>query len=388
MGSTEPAFKKARTAVDSSFERLAKGELTIYHCCQLFDYRSKIQSDEFESAMLRGVNAAASKRKLDIEKYPVFMPFRDTDQSKLAGADVTYEIYKMDMSHLDSVTFAVIGFSDGLGKDSGEMFELGRCFAMGLPSIIASSDFFWLSNRWLDGSQKELLQFPFDPVIMAGVGKVVLHSDIPSLGEDTVLASRDWASMTVKKAQHRRRLEAGFAEFHNKIAQETERLCLQPSDFVKAVPADKGLGQTVYLALEGIYEWQVQKMDELQKALEGKGLRVLRDRRFEAARQREFCERFGDNAVVELGRADLADLVRSDVVVVTCDAAEAPAGPAFMQGYARTAEKKVIDYCTGNMQMNGPGGYRSLVNSMLHYSADVIASSSQEVVAEACKLLA
>jgi len=203
-----------------------------------------------------------------------------------------------------------------------------------------------------------------------------------------VNASRDWGTMAVKKAQHRRRLEAGFAEFHNKIAQETERMCINPSEFVRAVPvptAKPDGKRIVYLAFEGIYEWQVQKMNELQSALEEKGFLVLRDQRFAVSRQKEFCAKFGEDAVVELGKADLADLVRSDIVVVTGDAAEAPAGPAFMQGYARTVNKKVIDYYTGNMQLNAPGGYQTFMNSMLQYSADVTAKSTAEVISNAAE---
>ena len=377
-----------RDSSDSSspLEKLARGEQTIYQAIQLWDYRSKQKADDFETAVIKGVVNAASSQGLTVDKFPAFMPFRDSDEDEIQSDDKAKVIYDADMDRLADKTFAIIGFNEGLAKDSGECFEYGRAAALDIPSILTISDFEYFSNRYKDvENQESILTYPIDPVVMAGVGKVLVLNEIPSLGEETVPTSRDFATEMAKKVQFRDRLDAGARKMYDVVAKETENLCLDREAYIRDIPMPdanaESDGKTVYLALEGLYEWQREKMDEMQAKLEADGFTVYRSQRFDADTQRDFVAQYGsEQAVYELGRADLEKVAKADIVITLGDGADMPAGPSFIQGYARTTDKKVITYYTGNAQVDAHGGTQMLVNLMLEYSADRIARDTDEVI--------
>ena len=364
--------------------QLASGEKMIYQAIQLWDYRSKLKADDFETAILKGIDAALSKSNLLLEKYPVFLPFRDTDEDDIVDPDKARVIYEGDMARLAEKTFAIIGFNDGLAKDSGECFEYGCAAALGIPSIMTLSDFEYFTNRYKDTAKTLLLQYVIDPVVVAGVGKIIVENTLPLPPDESPLpTSREIKEQLEKKAQFRKRLEVGMKLLYNRVAEETENICLHPGMYIPDIPRipEKSEGvKTVYLAMEGLYQWQIEKMDELQETLEAEGFKVYRSMRFDPRHQKEFVRKYGDNAVVELGRYDLRNVIESDIVVTLGDGADMPAGPSFIQGYAKTLDKKVVLYYSGNQQIDAEGGTQTLVNLMLEYSADKIAYSSEMVV--------
>lgn len=62
----------------------------IYICTKLFNYNDKLQAEYLESSLRNKLNCN------------VFMPFRDTDENKLIGANRTKIIYDADIERLNS----------------------------------------------------------------------------------------------------------------------------------------------------------------------------------------------------------------------------------------------------------------------------------------------
>ncbi len=364
--------------------RLARGDVIIYEIIQLWNYRDKLKADCIEQAIFEGVELACHDAGLALDAYPVFMPFRDSDEEDITAADKGHLIFDADMERIDRDTFAMVGFSDGLAKDGGAFFEYGRAAALGIPTVLFVSDFPYFANRYKDwpGASREGIVYPVDPVVMAGIGEVIVKCDLPLEGADAIPTSRDIAAQLRKKEQFRRRLGCGFDGLLRVVRDTVRSVCVRPYDYVKHLACEE-LGHRqpyVYLEFEGICEWQIAKMAEIAKGLEEKGIAVATPVRFSRTHQEDFISRHGVGAMKALGAWDLHVAMRASTVVTCGEGWDVPVGPAFVQGVASARHIPCLLYYSANRQLNAKGGTETLVNLMLEYSATKVVSSTQEMM--------
>lgn len=364
------------------FQRLAKGDLVIYEIIQLWNYRDKTKADIFEDALLTGIEKASQALSIPLEKYPVFMPFRDSDEEDIVVEDKGKVIFDEDMARIDCSTYAMIGFSDGLVRDGGAFFEYGRAAALGIPTLLFISDFIYFTNRYKDcGGMKENVIYYVDPVVEYSLGKILIKNDLPLPPEDLLTSSRNIKYAKAKKQQFRWRLDSGFSELMAIVSSETERLCLQPENYINTFHSSSDMKETnyVYLEFEGICEWQIQKMLEITHTLNKFDIRVKTPQRFDRDLQ-ERCN--SEEAFKELALTDLHAALGASAIVTCGENWDVAPGPAFIQGIASVKKIPVVLYYTANRQFNAKGGTETLVNLMIEYSATKIAKSTKELVSQ------
>lgn len=363
---------------------LASGKQIIYEAIQLWNYRDKLKADLIENSILEGILGATKELGLKIKKYPIYMPFRDSDEEDINLKDKGRKIFIEDIKRITSSTFAVIGFSDGLAKDSGVFFEYGMAVAQKIPTLLVVSDFFYFSNRYKDieGKMRDGISYYIDPLVEYALGKVLIKNDLPSVKDELIPTTRSLQKQKGKKRQFRRRLEIGFNELRVLIRKETENLCLDPAKYIKDIDIliHTKRDNYVYIEIEGIHEWQIEKMlciaDELNKV----GIPTRIPKRFNTKYQHEYFKKYGKSVAEKLGREDLKTAIGSTLIIINGEGWDVPISSAFLQGISFVQRKPIILYYTGNRQINSESGLEMIVNLMLEYSATKIASSTKQTI--------
>ncbi|MBN2572564.1 MAG: hypothetical protein JXA68_10585 [Ignavibacteriales bacterium] len=365
-----------------SLQSLATGQKQIYEVIQLWNYKDKSKADDIESAIIRGIQRACAKSGIHLEKYPVFMPFRDSDEEDIVIEDKGKFIYDADIERLNYKTFGLMGFSDGLAKDSGAFFEFGRGVSLNLPTILFVSDFFYFSNRYKDWDtrNKEILTYYVDPIIQASLGKVLVSNELPVVYK-TLLSNSDVFDLHIKKKkQFIGRLNKGFEILISKIENITSSFVLNPQNFIIPIPPRNVTDKYVYLEFEGISEWQNEKMAYISKQLNKYNIEVKIPDRFKTEKQIQYNNRYGQEALKYLGLHDFEKAINASLIVTCAEGWDISIGPAYVHGIASGYNIPTILYCSNNRQFNAKGGTETIVNLMIEYSSDKIVSSTNELI--------
>ncbi len=369
-----------------NLKQLTNGEKIIYEVIQLWNYKDKLEADAIESAILKGIKLASEQRGLKINSYPVFMPFRDSDEEDITDADKARKIFKADIVRLNQNTFGLIGFSDGLVKDAGAFFEYGRGITLRLPTLYIISDFFYFSNRYKDWQQfsKESITYFIDPIIQCSLGKLIINNDLPQPRCKLIPTSHFYNLQIKKKKQFGSRLRKGFEKLMNLIKKETCQFCLNPHNYVKPINKfiNHNIRNYVYIDMEGICEWQIEKMNQIKILLDKYKIKAKLSQRFNPVKQNEYYKKYGSKAIQQLASDDLKMAINSKLIVTNGDGWDMPAGSAFIQGLASGLNIPVLLYYTSNRQLNAKGGTETLLNLMLEYSAYNIVSSTTDLINE------
>jgi nucleoside 2-deoxyribosyltransferase len=397
------------------FQDLLSGDLVVYEVIQLWNYRDKIKGDDFETEILEGIRQAAAERGLVLEGFPVFLPFRDSDEEDIQSDDKAGEIYRADCLRLTEHCFSVIGFTEGLAKDAGVMWEYGFAYAVGLPTLLFVSDFFWWRMVRPGGSFRGET-FIIDPLVDACIGKVLVENDLPLDGEDLLPTVREVVPQLQKKDQFRRRLERGRAKLLGRVREETRAMCLDAEPFIASPPHQRGGGGDggwagedggeggdggegrdggeggeggrgggalsgsghVFVEGEGASEWQRMMMADAGARLEAEGFPVKASRRFEVV---ERGERGDEGSLAEDILHDVEGVRDADALVVLGEGWDVAPGSAFLQGYAAALGIPIVVYYGSDRIFEAHGGTRMWVNLMLECSADVMAHSMDDIPA-------
>lgn len=108
-------------------------------------------------ARSRAARIARAVAAVSPDSVSVFLPFRDSEQSKIEGPNKSRLIFEADLAHLGQ-SQCVVAFIDQWPSDAGVAMEIGYAFAAGIPVIGASSSFVSL-----DGGH------PLEPLLHAHV---------------------------------------------------------------------------------------------------------------------------------------------------------------------------------------------------------------------------
>ena len=361
---------------NSPFEDLLSGKLVVYEVIQLWNYRDKIKGDDFETAILEGIRAAAAEKGLPLEGFPVFLPFRDSDEEDIQSDDKAGEIYRADCLRLTERCFSVIGFTEGLAKDAGVMWEYGFAYAVGLPTLLFVSDFFWW-RMVRPGGEFRGDTFILDPLVDACIGKVVVENDLPMDGETLLPTVRDLDAQILKKEQFRRRLERGRTKLLDRVRDETRAMCLDGDPFIASPPHVRGGGSPhIFVEGEGASEWQRMMMADVGSRLERDGYAVQTSSRFGVV---ERGERGEPGSLADDIRSDIEGVKDAQALVILGEGWDVAPGSAFLQGYAAALGIPIVVYYAGDRIFEAHGGTRMWVNLMLECSADAMAYSVDEI---------
>jgi nucleoside 2-deoxyribosyltransferase len=78
-----------------------------------------------------------------------FLPYRDSNDKVKGKPNPTLEIFKMDCDTICNSSL-ILGYYDGPSYDSGIGFELGYAFALGIPIVLVTTDYFQI----MEGNNK------------------------------------------------------------------------------------------------------------------------------------------------------------------------------------------------------------------------------------------
>ncbi len=301
----------------------------IYIALRLFDFEEKLKAERLAEAVEAGVAQALQSGGSDaLGRKVTFVPFRDSDQNGTATYLDTQAIYAADLERLKH-TALLAAYYDGVAKDEGVGFELGYCYAKGVPFLLVSTDFI----SWeFPGGQV----YPFDPLPYVAASGVVRETRIPE-GQD-----------------FRARLIRARGAVLESVAVMVAEILRAPLPQERS--PEPGPGLTLLEFGGGVYEWQRQAIARLGRL----GSSVHGSRRCSAGPQSD---------PAELARLDLRSLRSARRLVVGVDSDEAPPGTAFLQGMACALGVEVWMYSSRSLNIVGPLGYRMSRNLMLDYSS-------------------
>ncbi len=328
----------------------------VYVAGRLFDIEEKVKSEYLEGAVLSGIRDAAARASLEAPvRACTYVPFRDANQESLDAEDKTRRLYEADMERLGRAVL-LVSYVDGLAKDEGVCFEIGAATALGVPSILVSTDFFSIATR---GG----VSGPLDPLMGLLATRLIREPRLP-IEHNTFLMSLLKARETVLTE-----VTAAVSDVLRAGVGAT------PTGKIGRDPWISTDSPRLYLDMGGeLFEWQQRLADEIEGAVCGR-YAIRRPMRFKREAFRTQVDWH------EAARTDLSVLSWADLVVVCSDAEECPTSAALALGLATGLGIKTGLYNSKVTSIEGPGGYCSSRNLMLDYSATWRADSLDELVA-------
>ncbi len=302
----------------------------IYICTKLFNYNDKLQAEYLESSLRNKLNCN------------VFMPFRDTDENKLIGANRTKIIYDADIERLNSGNIILLAvLYDGICKDEGISFEIGYAYGNGIPIFIINTDFIWYAI--------ENKEFIFDPIVERMCSGYLHQYQIMENSSfyDSLMTSQKGAfDLAAEKISN---LLSENVIFKNSIAEE---------NLTNDVFIDFGGGR---------YEYQREYAKWIKEKLESMSISVKVSNRYSSLQQTNAIE-------------DLDNLLNSTYYVCLGDEAELNSGTAALMGLARCKRKKIILYESSNLEIHGENGHCMKKNLMIDFSVDKVAKTKKQII--------
>lgn len=359
--------------------QLAAGELVFYVPTRVFDISRKMASNRLEGTVYLAIRNSLAERGIHLDAYPVFLPFRDTDEQSLHGRRDFFEaIYMSDQVQLNRL-FGMLGYLDDPSKDDGVCMEFGYAYAKHVPAAAVVTD-----SQSYSISSGEGIEFLLDPILERMLGRI---SHLPELPDPSPQGPTSKSVYGIEQRQ------AYLFEERLKAAEQTVletayrivQTMLESNFPVRTIP-----GRVKQEAYDIFFDF-IGNKEEWARNLSGKLSRILAKKHITHTFGRRFdigfiaSEGIGDAQL--LGEIDIASCVSSRIIVVCCDGPEVDAGAAALIGMARAQKKYIVLYYSGSIRVvTGPASCSR--NLMIEFSADYIARSFKDLVAHllgACK---
>lgn len=361
---------------------LALGRKVVYMATRLYDYTQKLATVELESAVFDGLLDAALDLGIPMEKYPIFMPFRDTVENIRELDDSVNQdekacaIYQDDLRRLARL-YALVTFLNDPCKDDGICMEIGFAYGQRVPIVVVVTDFIHYSSI----SSPEI-EFTLDPILLEMCGRVI-HQTTISPARVPFPGDADLEAMKRVSADFAERLHEANRTLHQIVREHIKEMALAPSQFVSSHPNVHTCCSRpmVYVDFNGgLYEWSREYAKRLATLLCSEGLTVRLGRRHWPSWQARIAESVDRNTLAhQLGGHDLETALAADILILSGDGPEVDSGTAALQGAARALNKKIILYYSGNLQTNAGGRKPTARNLMLLYSPDRVARRLDEI---------
>lgn len=307
---------------------------SIYICTRVFNYSDKIQAECFEAEL---------KKQFECK---TFMPYRDTDENNLEGADRTKIVYDSDIARLDSGEIVLLAvLYDGICKDEGISFEIGYAYGKGIPIFLINTDFIWYAV-----GKKE---FYVDPVVAYMATDYMQYYKIE------------------KNASFKDALIMGQTQAFSNAA---EKICnLLNSDECSARRKENTHNHLdVFIDFGGgKYEYQREYALWVKNELSQHNISVGIANRY---------SKIGQYDIEQCGYDDIEGVLSADYYVCLGDESELASGTAALLGLARCYKKRIILYESSNIEIHGEKGHCMKKNLIIDFSVDRIAKSKKEIV--------
>lgn len=341
-------------------QKLLSGEKIIYIATKLFNIYDKMAGNTLEQKVYEILKECIEENGDVLEKYPLYLPFRDTNEDQLLGCDNAFKvIYDADIRRLESL-HSLIAYLDDPTKDDGICMEIGYAYGNAVPIILLSTD---IQYYRIDGK----LEYHSDPIIHRMLAEYIYVPEIPV---SKYAVSSDFRMMELIAKEYTERLKLVEENILKQLAPLIKKLYIDYDSFIP-VPVKSELVKRVVCIdiLGGRYEWAKVIEQQIVKYLDEKGVSCYSTDRFSSK----------DESIIKRGENDIKKLLSSDIFVVCADGTETDAGAAALIGMAKKYDKTIILYYSSACDiLEGISSCKR--NLMIELSADFICATYNDVI--------
>lgn len=341
-------------------KKLLNGEKKIYIATRLFNICDKMASNTLERKVYDILKNCVSNEGSVLEVYPLYLPFRDTNEDQLLGSDNAFQvIYDADISRLDHL-YSLITYLDDPTKDDGICMEIGYAFANNVPIILLSSDvqYYRIDRK---------LAYHSDPIIHRIIAEYIYMPEIPASKYEI---SSDCGKMELIAEEYAERLKQAENNILEKLTPIIRKLYEDYDSYIPAPINSELPRKSVCIdVLGGRYEWTKIIEKQIADGLEKHGITYYCTERFSSK----------EESVIVRGENDIKMLLSSDILAVCADGTETDAGAAALIGIAKKFGKMIILYYSSNCDII-EGDSVGLRNLMVELSANYICTTYNNVI--------
>ena len=341
-------------------KKLLNGEKKIYIATRLFNICDKMASNTLERKVYDILKNCVSNEGSVLEVYPLYLPFRDTNEDQLLGSDNAFQvIYDADISRLDHL-YSLITYLDDPTKDDGICMEIGYAFANNVPIILLSSDvqYYRIDRK---------LAYHSDPIIHRIIAEYIYMPEIPASKYEI---SSDCGKMELIAEEYAERLKQAENNILEKLTPIIRKLYEDYDSYIPAPINSELPRKSVCIdVLGGRYEWTKIIEKQIADGLEKRGITYYCTERFSSK----------EESVIVRGENDIKMLLSSDILAVCADGTETDAGAAALIGIAKKFGKMIILYYSSNCDII-EGDSVGLRNLMVELSANYICTTYNNVI--------
>lgn len=341
-------------------KKLLNGEKKIYIATRLFNICDKMAGNTLERKVYEILKSCVIDDGSVLEVYPLYLPFRDTNEDQLLGCDNAFQvIYDADISRLEHL-HSLITYLDDPTKDDGICMEIGYAFANNVPIILLSSDvqYYRIDRK---------LAYHSDPIIHRIIAEYIYMPEIPASKYEI---SSDCGKMELIAEEYAERLKQAEDNILEKLTPIIRKLYEDYDSYIPAPINTELPRKSVCIdMLGGRYEWTKMIEKQISDGLEKRGITYYCTERFSSKEE---------NVIVR-GENDIKMLLSSDILAVCADGTETDAGAAALIGIAKKLGKTIILYYSSNCDIL-EGDSSSLRNLMIELSADSICTTYNDVI--------
>lgn len=341
-------------------KKLLNGEKKIYIATRLFNISDKIAGNTLERKVYEILKSCVIDEGNVLEVYPLYLPFRDTNEDQLLGCDNAFQvIYDADISRLEHL-HSLITYLDDPTKDDGICMEIGYAYANNVPIILLSSDvqYYRIDRK---------LAYHSDPIIHRIIAEYIYMPEIPASKYEI---SSDCEKMELIAEEYEERLKQAEDNILEKLTPIIRKLYEDYDSYIPTPINSELPRKSVCIdMLGGRYEWAKMIEKQIADGLEKRGITYYCTERFSSK----------EESVIIRGENDIKMLLSSDILAVCADGTETDAGAAALIGMAKKLGKTIILYYSSNCDIL-EGDSSSLRNLMIELSADSICTTYNDVI--------
>lgn len=340
-------------------DALLNGKKIVYIATRLFNIYDKISGNILENAVYKTLKKCAKEENKSFAKYPLYLPFRDTNEDQLLEEKDAFKIiYEADIARLNNV-YALIAFLDNPSKDDGICMEIGYVFANNNPIIILSTD---IQYYRIDKS----IDYHSDPIIHRMISRYIYMPFIP---ESKLQITNDCKNMEQISMEYIERLKTSENSLFDLLDDSLVKLYYNYDDFLPLkIESWFPHKQVCVDIVGGKYEWARDICKYIISKLDETSISYYTTDRFNSNEPDLYIR----------GEKDIGKLLSSDILVTCVDGSETDAGSAALIGMAKRLKKTIILYYSSTCDIV-EGESSCLRNLMIELSADCICTSYRQI---------
>ena len=339
---------------------LLSGEKIIYIATRIFNIQDKMAGNKLEQKVYSIIKKCANQSGDHIMEYPLYLPFRDTNEEQLSVYENAFEIiYNSDLERLNKL-YALVAYLDDPSKDDGICMEIGYAYANNTPVILLSSD---VQYYRIDGR----IPYHSDPIIHKMLAQYIYMPEVPPSQYDI---TEHCVNMENVAKEYAERLLLAEQSILNKLEPIIEDLYFSYEKYLPTPIKVNIPHRSVYIdMMGGRYEWSRMIQDKITTELEKNNITYYCGDRYHCS----------EDSVFIRGENDIKKLLACNNIVICVDGAEADAGSSALIGMAKKLRKTIILYYSSTCDIL-EGESSCFRNLMIELSADQMCSSYQEVI--------